>query len=667
VLGDGWVPVDVAAAVAGVPDGAAANALLVEEGLARTRGGTVFTQTRVSHAVLRAAVHDVLGEERRRALHRAAVAHLDDPGLRLRHRVLAGDEPGSPVLAADVRRYAAEQHANGHFRDAARTLRLAARVAAPGDERRAVEREAEMEALLGRAPEAVRLRLADGDARDRLVVAMSLAVQGEWQQAWTVLAPVAPAEVDALPSALGYRLLAVRAWVGAGCGRPAQDVLAAVEAAAAHEPDPAAVGLLEFGRYQALTQTLDEPALWHATGHGADRSTLASTPAGAGSLAWRGIVYALNGMLPDAVADLTLAAGLLGDGALDLSDGVVYSVLAVAHLAAGEMPRALMSLDVARTAAMGSRHPMILAARRLSVLVGEDAERSGADVAAARAALMRNRFVGGIYLADIVDVLVLALTGSADEQRAWARRRWSELGSPEPLRRVPTPALWAACLGLAEAWRGRPEDAEEWARDLESRRVAPPWRDAMVRWLRARAAAAAGTDGTATLAALAAVGFEDVPVLRAVVAHDAAESARARRCPDAADLQDRAAALRRTFTYLRGGDGARAASDDAPSPGTALVGTGLAGTAPDGTAPDGTASPGAPEPDDVFALLSERERAAAALVVDGMSYAQIARELFVTRSTVGFHLSNCYAKTNTSSRHELAQRIRETRRVARTA
>jgi DNA-binding CsgD family transcriptional regulator len=66
-------------------------------------------------------------------------------------------------------------------------------------------------------------------------------------------------------------------------------------------------------------------------------------------------------------------------------------------------------------------------------------------------------------------------------------------------------------------------------------------------------------------------------------------------------------------------------------------------------------------------MLSEREAAVAALAVDGMSYAQIAAELFVTRSTVAFHLSNCYAKTGTSNRHELAalaRRVAPSRRLA---
>ena len=68
--------------------------------------------------------------------------------------------------------------------------------------------------------------------------------------------------------------------------------------------------------------------------------------------------------------------------------------------------------------------------------------------------------------------------------------------------------------------------------------------------------------------------------------------------------------------------------------------------------------------DDPLALLSDREREVAALLLENLSYVQIAKVLFVTRSTVGFHLSNAYAKTGTSSRHDLAQLLRPSRRTA---
>ena len=63
-------------------------------------------------------------------------------------------------------------------------------------------------------------------------------------------------------------------------------------------------------------------------------------------------------------------------------------------------------------------------------------------------------------------------------------------------------------------------------------------------------------------------------------------------------------------------------------------------------------------PDDPLVPLSGREREVATLLVEGLSYAQIAKELYVTRSTVSFHLTRVYAKTGTSSRHEFVQLLR---------
>jgi DNA-binding CsgD family transcriptional regulator len=56
--------------------------------------------------------------------------------------------------------------------------------------------------------------------------------------------------------------------------------------------------------------------------------------------------------------------------------------------------------------------------------------------------------------------------------------------------------------------------------------------------------------------------------------------------------------------------------------------------------------------------LSDRERDVLALVVSGMSYAQIARDLFITQSTVSYHLGNIYAKADVKSRHQLTQLAR---------
>ena len=57
--------------------------------------------------------------------------------------------------------------------------------------------------------------------------------------------------------------------------------------------------------------------------------------------------------------------------------------------------------------------------------------------------------------------------------------------------------------------------------------------------------------------------------------------------------------------------------------------------------------------------LTEREHIVAVLTVQGLSYAQIAASLFITESTVSFHLSKVYAKAGVKSRHQLRGLVAE--------
>ncbi len=73
-----------------------------------------------------------------------------------------------------------------------------------------------------------------------------------------------------------------------------------------------------------------------------------------------------------------------------------------------------------------------------------------------------------------------------------------------------------------------------------------------------------------------------------------------------------------------------------------------------------SAPPEAPAPTLVGGVsLTEREQDVLTLLVTGMSYAQISRELFITQSTVGYHLGNIYGKAAVSSRHELTDLARK--------
>lgn len=56
--------------------------------------------------------------------------------------------------------------------------------------------------------------------------------------------------------------------------------------------------------------------------------------------------------------------------------------------------------------------------------------------------------------------------------------------------------------------------------------------------------------------------------------------------------------------------------------------------------------------------LSDREKQVVALLVDGLSMAQVGRRLFISPSTVSFHLGRIYAKTGINSRHRLTAALR---------
>jgi DNA-binding CsgD family transcriptional regulator len=205
--------------------------------------------------------------------------------------------------------------------------------------------------------------------------------------------------------------------------------------------------------------------------------------------------------------------------------------------------------------------------------------------------------------------------------------------------------MWKLHAALAHCWAGELEASEVLAASLE----ATPdlsWGAGASGWIRGLIAERKGDPAAVPLlvAALAA-GTAPLPVFSAHLAVDLAR---------VADAAGDAATSLRASTHAAATYRAIGAVPYLTAP-TAVSGpSGTSGTAvPVEVAGVRTAIPG------VSAALSEREQDVVTLVVRGMSYAQIARELFITRSTVGFHLSRIYAKTGTSTRHELSELIQQ--------
>ncbi len=132
VLGDQCTLAD-AAAVARVDDPAAALEVATRAGLLTDRGGQRGWAVGFPHLLIRRAIYDDLGADRRRQLHRRAAAALGaQDGLP--HRVAAADSP-DPKLVSDLRSAAVAAVSTGKLPVAARYLQQAAEINERGPDR----------------------------------------------------------------------------------------------------------------------------------------------------------------------------------------------------------------------------------------------------------------------------------------------------------------------------------------------------------------------------------------------------------------------------------------------------------------------------------------------------------------------------------------------------
>ncbi|HWR85023.1 MAG TPA: LuxR C-terminal-related transcriptional regulator [Rhodoglobus sp.] len=637
VLGDEWVDVGTAAAVADAEGPEAAAQVLSAEMLVRSDRSSGLMRLRLYHSVVRAAVYDAIPADERRRLHAAAAARHPDPQQRLRHRAAAAAPASDDGLALELAEHAERLHDRGWFRQAARLLRLAAHTTRSEDERHRRDLEADVESLLGRDPE--RVAATDGGTGqgplERLVAAMRSSATGDWLTAWRTLQPVTDDELERSDALLAFRLRVLRAWTGVYAGRPSSEILVDAEAAERMPRiDPALMGQLWLTLAHARLTGLDEDSAWRLTGRGVDRSTLAAMPSGAAAVLWRGCALALFGAGEEAVADLALATDLIGEGALDVADVAYYGYFGLAEFQVGRWQRASVRFDVAGKSELGGRVPSMVALSSLIGTINGHADSARVSRQAARRWLVRSPYEIGIWAADIADVVSLALVGTDQERRAWASERVADLGDPLAGTYPTSTYLWIVAHGLAASWADDAPTVRRWAGILEQRQPVVPWYGAGLAWLRALAEAGEDPGAAKELARIAREGFGDLRAMTAIALVEAARVAeRQGRGATAGELRSEASELVAAF------GGRPSAPPDAR----------------DHRRRQATTS-------DPFSALSDREREVAFLVKEGLSYAQIAEELYVTRSTVGFHLTNCYAKTNTRSRHELANLVRSTGR-----
>jgi DNA-binding CsgD family transcriptional regulator len=454
---------------------------------------------------------------------------------------------------------------------------------------------------------------------------MICVLQNRWVDAVRELGAVTSQPEGGPDRLVRYRAEVLSAWAGIGGGIPTPTVVGHLEAASrAGVTDPAFTGFFEFAYGEARGRTHGVAGLRAYTAD-LPQAPLQVPEASTYLLAFRGLTRSAAGFFPEAIADLSEVEKRFRVGLRNLGDGVSHAHLGMSLWMAGDWRLADTKFRIARDLRHEIPNPMTIA-----LTAFEPVRR--ADFAAARALLDEL----GADLAkqpwqEAVDfflsALVVLLHAEGDPAaQSRARAEFARTFGRQALElRDPVYPFWLVNRALLSLWAGDEADAERIVQALAGLDWKPVWARGAEHWLRGLIAEVRGLTGRARREFDDAVagGIAEFPLLHAHVLFDRARVAR-----DAASLQASQALYRRLgqLAYLE----RFSVSPETPA---VVAGSALAG-------------------------LSDRERDVVALLAEGFSYAQIARDLYITRSTVAFHLSNIYAKTGVTSRHALTELVR---------
>jgi DNA-binding CsgD family transcriptional regulator len=627
VLGTAWSPLAVAAELAEVEDAAVGALAGVEGGFLEQRRTGSSMQVRPAHAVLRAAVQETLPTARRCELHRRAARVVPSGLAALRHRVEATDRYDDH-LAEDLVAYATELHDRAEFRQAARCLAWAGNASADSAVREARWLDSLFEYVLARDDEHLAHALPEvGWARDvvrrALVIAGHAIVTRRWLEARRIFDAVPERAASDADAKTRYRFVVLRSWCRVMSGVPAEQVLADLSwARTAGQPDHALYVYLSFALGQARLAAAGRPEGWRYAE--AVPPTVASAATDTTRLAWRGTFYALGGQFEEAVDILDQVIGRVRDGLAGFGEGVFHAYLGYASWMLGDWPRAQRLLSLAMESRFGPQHPLVLACAPLVAIARNDMPAANWAARSARDALLAAPWPPAVQVTGTVTVLARRLDGTPDERaHVLPELRRAFGGAVTDLGPIASP-VWLVHLALAALWAGEADLVDHVLARLELARPHLTWLPPAIDWISGLAAEHQGdlTGARRLLVTASSSGLDVLPLHRALVIDD----------------------LTRVETRLGHVTAAAATRADAAE---RLVHLGLALLV----------HPEAEAQRTVLRALSERERDVVELLAKGLSYVQIARELFVTRSTVAFHLSNVYAKTRTANRHELVELV----------
>ena len=636
VLGPSWSWLNDAAAVGEVSGAVGVAGGLARAGLVQLRTVDVGRSARIATPMIRAAVYQESPFEQRRDLHLRAARNSADPMEILEHRIAAADGYDD-ALAGELVDRSSKLHDVGSYRLSARFLRSAGTLTSDPGLRERRWLESLFDSLLGQDVAAAHTEMryieqAADVARRRLVLGLLATVEGRWPDAVRILDDASgdgPAPSD---PQIEYRRCVLLGWGLVGAGRSTEEIQAGLDRGDALHPKDIALAAYERNvrsyarqRQRGIDGTLscltDVPEVASDT---PNRITFA--------LAMRGGVRMRLGQFGLALDDLTEVRRRFEGGLIDVADGLYTARLGQYYWFTGDWARARANFRIALDASERFVQPMVGAMISYQHSGAGDLDRTDDVLSVIRAFLAQRPWPEARRSLMVADVIRLHAAGSSAEQNAYLG---SISGLVAFLRTMPTAHGAVEMMHLVQAmiWGGDLDQAR-WAVGLLRAQTPPPdFGGAVAAWLDALIAEAAGDLSRSVTGLRHALGDPSSSVMPFYRAHMLIDHARvsARTARDVDSRRSRAEAL------------------------SIYAGLGAQGYLDRESQIDSTATVPIAAP--AYGL-SEREKEVLRLIVLGFSYAQVSRDLFISRSTVGFHLSNIYAKTDVSTRHELTALVR---------
>jgi DNA-binding CsgD family transcriptional regulator len=643
VLGRDWSSLIDVGQLAGTRHPGDVAQPLIDEGLLRKRDLDAGTAVRLAQPMLHAAVYDQTPLAERRRLHALAATLVSDRDDVLTHRI-ASVEQYDDILATELVAWAAELHEFRLHRAAARYLRSASWLSSDTVDRERRWLESLYESVLAQDTAAVRAVAPEvEDARDLarrdLVLGALATFEDDNHEAiyWFTKQLSNDESKGRAEPATQYRIEVLLAWARIQAGEPTELVARGLARAAGVDSDDKAVdNALQAWRLAAeglvALRTRPTQELLDQLADLQDNPVAVPWP-DRFRLSWRGDLRATLGLIRGAIGDLDHVLSMVDEGGLEAAAPHHQALLGLSYWLNGDWGRASVHLRLAQELGP-SLSPVAVALAPLIEIGAGSLAAADELIARAEELLAPNPWiecVENLQVARVARRHADPSSAARSSEYDGMRHRVSALASG----RESTNPVWLAHAALAACWAEEFEDAETLVLLMTTTcSSGAPWIPAMANWVRGLVAEQRGHDRLALnhLASATSDSTNDLPFYRAHMLTDHARLALAAEEPALAD-QCRGQALD-LYTRL----GAEGYADR----------VGIAHQASQ------------PRPKGVLHHLglTDREQDVLSLLASGLSYAQIARDLFVSQSTVSYHLSNIYRKAQVTSRHQLTELVR---------